>query len=630
MVLLSLSFFRQQKGQSVSSGFHDDAKEQVRQAVDVVDLIGQHVQLQRRGRMFLGLCPWHEDTRPSLQVNPDRQSWKCWVCDVGGDVFSYAMRREGIEFREALELLADLAGITLPRRGKAAEPGSPDDRQTLFQAMAWAEATYHDFLVSSKEAEPARDYLAERQITPESITDYGIGFAPNQWQWLSDRAEGEGQSIEILTAIGVLGKTEKGRVYDRFKGRVLFPIRDTSSRPIAFGGRILPAYAEENPAKYINSPETKLFTKSKNVYGLDVARNHVSAEVPVLVMEGYTDVLIAHQQGFCNSVAVLGTALGEDHIRLLRRFTDTIVLVLDGDVAGQRRASEVLDLFIAAQVELRVLALPENMDPCDFLLEQGTEAFQQRIDSAVDALEYKIQVAIGGINLASDIHRANQALESILASLARAPVPRSSTPQGFRLRQQQVIGRLARLFSVPEIDLRGRLTELRSPEQGSADEQAAIAPRHYPPLTPVETELFEILVGHPELVSDALSEIQDEKLDTFTAQQLILVYRNARQRGEEANFSSILTKIDDPALKLVLVELDESSYNKASSVQENASERLAGLVAGFHDEEIQQENRRSLDRLASEDLPSEEEKDVLQQLLEKERLRQGISSPKDG
>jgi DNA primase len=627
---LFLSFARQQEGQSVSSGFHDDAKEQVRQSVDIVELIGQHVQLQRRGRNFLGLCPWHEDTRPSLQVNPDRQSWKCWVCDIGGDVFSYAMRREGIEFREALELLAELAGITLPRRGKMAEPGSPDDKQALFQAMTWAEAAYHDYLVSSKEAQLARDYLAERQITPESIADYGIGFAPNEWQWLADRAEREGQSAEILKAIGVLGTSEKGRVYDIFRGRVLFPIRDPSKRPIAFGGRILPAYTEEKTAKYINSPETRIFTKSKNVYGLDVARNHVSAEVPVLVMEGYTDVLIAHQQGFGNSVAVLGTALGEDHIRLLRRFVDNIVLVLDGDAAGQRRASEVLDLFIAAQVELRVLILPENMDPCDFLLQQGPDAFQQRIDAAADALEYKVQVAIGDIDLANDTHHANQALESILASLARAPVPRASTPQAFRLRQQQVISRLARLFSVPEIDLRGRLNELRSTRAEPVEEESGAAERHYPPLTPVETELFEILVGHPELVSAALSEIPDEKLETFTARQLLSIYQNARQRGEEVGFSNILTKIDDPSLKLVLVELDESSYNKASSVQEDARQRLAGLVAGFRNQEIQQENRRSLDRLASEQLPAEEEIDVLEQLLEKERLRQGISSPKDG
>ena len=180
-------------------------------------------------------------------------------------------------------------------------------------------------------------------------------------------------------------------------------------------------------------------------------------------MEGYTDVLIAHQQGFLNSGAVLGTALGEDHVRLLRRFAETIVLVLDGDEAGQRRAAEVLDLFIAAEVELRVLSLPDRMDPCDFLLEHGKEAFQERIDSSLDALDYKVQVAVGTIDLANDTHRANQALESILSTLARAPTPRASTPQKFRLRQQQVISRLARMFSVPEIDLRGRLNELRSP-----------------------------------------------------------------------------------------------------------------------------------------------------------------------
>ena len=615
----------------MSAGFTDDAKEQVRHAVDIVELVGEHVQLQKKGRMFLGLCPWHEDNRPSLQVNPDRQSWKCWVCDIGGDVFSFAMRQEGLEFREALELLADKAGITLPRRGKVAEPGGPDDRKALFQAMQWAETVYHEYLVSSAEAEPAREYLAGRQITPESIAAYGIGFAPNEWQWLTDRAAEGGPSVEVLQAIGVVVKSEKkGRIYDRFRGRVLFPIRDASGRPIAFGGRILPAHEDDESAKYINSSETRIFTKSMNVYGLDVARDHVNADIPVLVMEGYTDVLIAHQLGFQNAVAVLGTALGENHVRLLKRFGDTIVLVLDGDAAGQRRASEVLDLFIAAQVELRILVLPENMDPCDFLLEKGSEAFQQSIDSAVDALEYRVQVAIRGIDLANDTHRANQALESILASLAHAPVPRTSTPQAFRLRQQQMIGRLARLFSVPEIDIRGRLNELRSPEQAPWESESDMGSRELPPLTPVETELFEILVAQPNLVADALVKISDEKLTTSTARYLMSTYRSARQRGEEVDFSSILTKIDDPGLKLVLVELDESSYNKASSVQEDGSERLAGLVTGFHDEEIQQQSRRTLDRLANNQVPADEEKDILEQLLEKERLRQGLSSPKDG
>ena len=174
--------------------------------------------------------------------------------------------------------------------------------------MQWAETAYHDYLVSSADAAPARQYLADRQITPESIEAYGIGCAPNEWQWLANRAADGGPSVEVLQAIGVLVKSEKGRIYDRFRGRVLFPIRDPSKRPIAFGGRILPAHEDDESAKYINSAETRIFTKSMNVYGLDVARDHIKAGVPVLVMEGYTDVLIAHQQGFCNSVAVLGTA----------------------------------------------------------------------------------------------------------------------------------------------------------------------------------------------------------------------------------------------------------------------------------------------------------------------------------
>jgi len=397
------------------SGGSFDVKERVKQAVDIVDLVGSHIQLRRQGRNYVGLCPWHDDSRPSLQVNPERQSFKCWVCDIGGDVFSFVMKIEGVEFREALEMLADRAGIELeklkPRPrvrlaasaepaadGQTAEPEAAEtvaagiDKRTLLQAAAWAEKQYHRCLLENPAAEPARRYLRERGISDESIERFGLGFSPLDRDWIlqqaaaSDAAQ-RNRRMKTLEAVGVLVvPSEGGGPFDRFRGRLMFSIRDGQGRPVGFGGRVLPeerkgdksnlperpegCLAQIKPvpfsqpithrAKYINTPETPLFTKSKLLYGLDLARDTLRKTRTALVMEGYTDVIVAHQHGFTNAVAVLGTALGESHVRLLKAHADRIVLVLDGDEAGMHRANEVLELFVAQQADLRILTLPEN------------------------------------------------------------------------------------------------------------------------------------------------------------------------------------------------------------------------------------------------------------------------------
>ena len=390
-----------------------DIKERVKQAVDIVDLVGSHIQLRRQGRNYVGRCPWHDDTRPSLQVNPERQSFKCWVCDIGGDVFSFVMKIEGVEFREALEMLADRAGIPVerPRRQRVAGPageaasslpagGGHDDKRTLLLAMAWAEKQYHQCLLSAAEADAARRYLQERGISAESIERFHLGFSPLERDWILRHVQGEANQekrarrAKTLEAVGILARpAEGGTFYDRFRGRLLFSIRDAQGRPVGIGGRVLPELGPTSPAKYVNSPETPLFTKSRLLYGLDLAREALRKTRTALVMEGYTDVIVAHQYGFENAVAVLGTALGESHIRLLKAHADRIVLVLDGDEAGTKRANEVLELFIAQQADLRILTLPEDLDPCDFLHKYGAEAFSELLaGKAVDALDHAYAV----------------------------------------------------------------------------------------------------------------------------------------------------------------------------------------------------------------------------------------------
>lgn len=434
-----------------------DLKERVRSSVDIVNVVGAQMELRRQGQNFVALCPWHQDRRPSLMINAARQTWRCWVCDVGGDVFSWVMKRDGVTFPEALRILGEQAGIPIEEltRGKPATPGSVDDKTTLLSAVRWACDQYHSHFLQSADATQAREYASGRDISEASIEKFKIGFAPDSWDWLLKRGQQAGFSGEILHACGLATPRKSGKgFYDMFRNRLMFPIWDLQGREISMGGRVLPG-GEGQGGKYINGPETRLFSKSKQIYGLNFARDPVVRTRQALVMEGYTDVIAAWQAGVQNAVAVLGTALGEHHIQILKRFADTIVLVLDGDQAGQRRADEVLELFIRADVDLRVMTLPDNLDPADYLKSRGSEAFLENVESAPDAIQYKLHRLTDGVDLTQETHRASKALEAMLGILAQSPVPIGD------LKLQQTLVRLCRTFSIPQAHLQSRLEELR-------------------------------------------------------------------------------------------------------------------------------------------------------------------------
>jgi DNA primase len=628
----------------MNTGTYGDAKEQVRQSTDIVELVGKHLELRRAGRGYVGRCPWHDDRRPSLQVNPDRQTWKCWVCDIGGDVFSFVMKREGCDFREALQMLADRAGIQLSSQPqKKAAPGSPDDKNTLYQCCDWAARQFHEFLLRADSAEVARHYVEERSITPASVERFKIGFSPNDWTWILDRAKNSPYSPKVLEAVGLLGKSDKsGNYYDRFKGRVIFPIRDTQGRTIAFGGRVLPGLADENtgqgnPAKYVNSPETRLYTKSDTLYALDIVRDRITKTRHLTVVEGYTDVILCHQHGVDDVVACCGTALNERHIRLIKRFADTVYLVLDGDAAGQNRTNDILELFVAAQMDLRILTLPDELDPAEFMLERGGEAFRELLASAIDALEHKIRTATRGIDLARDTHRANLALEDILTTIARG-LPAAAI-DATALRAQQLIARLARQFAVAEGDVRSRFIELRRARKydgrntkDETEKSGSIRPSSFvlSPLSADETELLEILVLHPELAPTALTDVADDDITSPPAREILQTYRNLEEGGHSLDFHSVLSEIEDPQLKHLLVTIDDLAHEKSAKAILDPPDRLRTVIRQFHQKHELREIRQTEAALQQRTFTEEEEQHVLRDMIAAKRRQQGIHAPTDG
>ena len=465
----------------------------------------QPYPLRRQGRNYVGLCPWHDDTRPSLQVNPERQSFKCWVCDIGGDVFSFVMKIEGVEFREALQMLADRAGIASKNRGRRrrwfprARPqcgggasqlpaaGRQHGKRTLVAGDGLGRKAISPVPVELPEAEPARRYLQERGITAESIERFHLGFSPLRARLDSSagpkarrRPEKHGSAGRRFSEpIGILARpADGGGYYDRFRGRVLFSIHDAQGRPVGIGGRVLPelgSRARQNTSirpRRRCSPRASCSTGSTWPASRCGKRNRTA-----LVMEGYTDVIVAHQFGFQNAMAVLGTALGESHIKILKRHVDRIILVLDGDEAGTKRANEVLELFVAEQADLRILTLPENLDPCDYLHKYGAAAFAELLAAkAMDAAA--LWYALRALDSTATCTVVRQSQRS-LGIVARALLQRRH-PVDPRIQEQKIVQVSG---GVDEQELRRRLAVLRrclaarpvvtQPGTPPADESAA-------------------------------------------------------------------------------------------------------------------------------------------------------------
>ena len=615
----------------MSFTFDADTKERVRDATDIVDLIGSKLDLRRQGRNYVAHCPWHNDTRPSLQINTDKQIWKCWVCDIGGDVFNFLMQDEGLSFPEALRKLAERAGIPLaPAKPGGGNRTSGDLKAELLRSLAWAQQLYQRYLLEDAAAAGAREYLAERGLSESAIEMFGVGMAPAGWSTLLDQGRQQRLSPQTLEAAGLVIKNESGRYYDRFRGRIMFPIRDRDSRTIAFGGRVLPG--DEGGAKYINSPETRLFQKSQLLYGLDVAQTPIRQSRQAIVMEGYTDVMFAHQCGVRNAVAVLGTALGAPHLKLLKRQNcETVVLLLDGDEAGQRRSDAVLELFLHAQLDVRVLSLPDGLDPADYLQKYGAEQLQALLTGAADALEFKLQRVSAGFDPLLDTHRANQAIEEMLTLLAKVPHSGLISNDAFLLRQNQILPRLARRFAIPEDALRERLTALRNKQSRvvkRGPEAEVVRERLLRPsdLTPFERELLELIIVAPQVAPLALERVQAGWLQGEAAQHMLEAYQQLDFSGHSLEFESVLSVLEDPSLKSLLVTLHEQATAKLRYTRDSAEDRLRVLTQRMGEQQDVLRRQQQISTLEKKELSAQDELNLLEHVIRQARLRQGLDS----
>ena len=362
----------------------DALKEEVRQRIDLVDLVSEHVALKPTGRNFVGLCPFHREKTPSFSVSPSKQIFKCFGCGAGGDVFTFVQLREGATFPEALRILAERAGINYDRvTGRGSAGGA--DRADLARVNAWAARLFQKAFAGTRAGRVAREYVAGRGIPDEMVRRFGLGWAPDDSNWLLAQARTDKIKESLLQAAGLVQVGSGGDAYCVFRGRLIFPIRDTMNRVIGLGGRTL----KEERAKYLNTAQNSLFDKGRNLYGIDLARLTMAETRSAIVVEGYTDCIAAHQYGFTGAVATLGTALTDNQVNLLRRWCDEIILVFDSDAAGVEAADRAVSVALRYNLSVRIAQLSAGKDPCDLLKAQGADEFRSVLKSATDALVFK-------------------------------------------------------------------------------------------------------------------------------------------------------------------------------------------------------------------------------------------------
>ena len=466
--------------------FRDNGdKEKVQSATDLVRLVGEHVTLRPKGREFAGLCPFHDDKTPSMQVSPQKQIYKCFSCGAGGDAFSFVMNYHKMTFVESLKFLAERAGVELTPwkpdgRGGSSDPQQPSQRKRIAAANQQAVRFYQTLLRHPEHGREARAYLDRRGVSADMIERFGLGYAPDRWDGLVTMIREKGwdhagfESASLIRPRKNSGSGTAGGDFDFLRHRLVFPIFDAIGRPIAFGGRKL---REEDEPKYLNSPETPLFNKSATLYGLHVAKKPIIDARTAVIVEGYTDVIACHQAGADNVVAALGTALTAEHVRELRRYCDQVVLVMDGDAAGQKAADRAIQVFLTGDLDVAIAVLPAGQDPDELLKAGGLDAWQDVIARAQDALAFAFDRVRARLDDAQTVTGRQHAVEGFMDQLIQLGLTETGG-----VRRSFVLAQLAEMLHLSEDAVTALLSQ-RTP-RSSRNRFSSPGPESTPADTP--------------------------------------------------------------------------------------------------------------------------------------------------
>lgn len=585
--------------------------EALRQHANIVTVVEDYTKLRQAGRSFKGLCPFHTERTPSFTVTPEGNFFHCFGCGASGDIYDFLIRIEGLEFPEAVEHLARRAGFTLRyEQMTARQRRSVGERSRLIEVTALASAELTQLLLSDQGA-PARDYLRSRGFGRDDVDRFDLGYAPLAPSALADRLTAQGCSVDDLVATGLAVRTDHGRVRDRFRGRLMFPVHDAGGDVIGFGGRVLPNldYGDFSPPKYLNSPETVLYKKARVLYGLPQARADIVRGGQALICEGYTDVLALHQAGVTTAVATCGTAVGEEHLRLLSRYASKVVVAFDADAAGAKAAERAWEAAgqlatsdDGVELELRVLVLADGTDPADLVGHDGPEGLQVALDRAVPMVPFLISQRLAELDVDSESGRA-AALRAAVEIVGREPDAdlrriwaRQEISDRIGVAYDFVVRTAARMGF--DIDAHEGVAVKATAESGTTDTKRSSptsverqpsttktsAPAAARSAAARERAALRVALQRPDLLPDEWFEL---KVDDFTHPTAQAMYQAICDGGGAGvDLASVIAAAPDDQLRAVIrgVALEDDPSLVASRGDEDvpahvAAERIRRLLA---------------------------------------------------
>jgi len=556
--------------------------EEVRTSASVVDVVSEFVQLRKRGKNYIGLCPFHNEKTPSFTVSEEKQIFHCFGCHAGGNVFKFLMEFQKISFVEAVQQLADQLGITIDyeQSGYSEQQSAYGGEQEIFYDINTETAKYFsNLLLSDDEGKFAREYFQKRNIKPQTMRTFGLGYALRGWENLINFSKEKGFDEDKIVTLGLAGRNKEGRVYDKFSGRIIFPIFSPNGRVVAFAGRVLDD--KEQTAKYLNSPESLVYIKGRTLYGLSHAKDEIRKLDKAILVEGYMDLISLYQNGARNVVAVSGTALTDDQVQLLSRYTKNVVLLFDSDTAGIKASMRSIELLLKRDIEVKIVSLPEGEDPDSFINKHGKDEFDELIKKAENFLEYETRY-YDSLGKFDDPATAAEAIRELVKPVALI---------NDELKQTLLLKNIAKKFNIREKLLESELIKQVSQAEKFERSKARIKTKNdstastltiaessrieSPVIYNLEIEIVKLLFESDKNIKKFLFKyIQPDEFTAGFHQKIISAIRNEFNKDENVSADSLFAILQDEQLETYLREITFEKH----SISSNWDSRFPGIT----------------------------------------------------
>jgi len=537
----------------------DNILDDILSRVDIVEVVSGYIPLKRAGRNFRALCPFHQEKTASFMVSPDRQIYHCFGCGAGGNAFNFLMQYERLEFLEAVEILAKKAGVALPETQR--QDAKTVSLITQLYKINELAALFYEYNLNSSGGAAAKHYLLKRGLKEETIKLFHLGYALDKWEALINHLRNKNISLSLLEKAGLILSKEGGGYYDRFRQRIIFPILDIKSRPIAFGARVL----DDTLPKYINSPETPIYIKGRNLYGLILAKDAIRENDCVAVVEGYLDFILPYQEGLKNIVASLGTAFTTEQARLLKRYTHNVVMVYDADKAGELATLRTLDIFIEEGINVRVVSLPEGLDPDLFVRKNGIQDFKEKIKQAENLFDYKLRILKSRYNLKEIEGKANIASEMV------------PTINKFKnaVLKSEYIKRLAEELNVKEDALWQELSKIK--EDKTYADLTEAKPKRVLNINPTEKLLIKLMLEETGVINRIKEMLEPADFQDERISRMVSVMFDLIEQGKDIAPNKLINYLQGEDILQVMCEsmfMPEALNQNREKVIDDCVQRL--------------------------------------------------------